>query len=62
MKLSKEFKIGLFVIVVITVSFFLINYLRGKDIFDKEIEISARYSDVEGLVSSAPVYLSLIHI
>ena len=57
MKLSKEFKIGLFVVTVLTASFFLINYLRGKDIFNNEIEISARYADVEGLVSSAPVYI-----
>ena len=57
MKVSKEFKIGLFVIVVITASFFLINYLRGKDIFNREIEICARYSDVEGLVASAPVFI-----
>jgi phospholipid/cholesterol/gamma-HCH transport system substrate-binding protein len=57
MKITKEFKIGLFVIVVITASFFLINYLRGKDIFNKEIEICARYTDVEGLVASAPVYI-----
>lgn len=57
MKASKELKIGVFVIVVLTASFFLINYLRGKDIFNKEIEISSRYSDVEGLVASAPVYI-----
>ncbi len=57
MKFSKEFKIGLFVVTVLTASFFLINYLRGKDLFNKEIEISARYSDVEGLVPSAPVYV-----
>ena len=57
MKFSKEYKIGLFVVVVITASFFLINYLRGEDIFNREFEISARYSDVEGLVASAPVYI-----
>ena len=57
MKFSKEFKIGVFVVTVLTASFFLINYLRGKDIFNKEIVISARYTDVEGLVSSAPVYI-----
>lgn len=57
MKFTKEFKIGLFVVTVLTASFFLINYLRGKDIFNKEIVISARYPDVEGLVSSAPVYI-----
>ena len=57
MKFSKELKIGVFVVTVLTASFFLINYLRGKDIYNKEIEISARYADVEGLVSSAPVYI-----
>lgn len=57
MKFTKEFKIGVFVVTVLAASFFLINYLRGKDIFNREIEISARYSDVEGLVSSAPVYI-----
>ena len=57
MKVSKELKIGVFVIVVLTASFFLINYLRGKDIFNNEIEISSRYADVEGLVASAPVYI-----
>lgn len=57
MKYSKEFKIGLFVVCVLTVSFFLINYLRGEDIFNREIEVSSRYADVEGLVASAPVYI-----
>lgn len=57
MKVSKEFKIGLFAISVLIVSFFMINYLRGKDIFNKEIELVARYDDVEGLVSSAPVFI-----
>lgn len=57
MKISKEFKIGVFVVVVLTASFFLINYLRGKDIFNKEIEISSRYEQLDGLVPSAPVYI-----
>ena len=57
MKFSKEFKIGVFVVVVMTASFFVINYLRGKDIFNKEIEIFSQYYNVEGLVESAPVYI-----
>ncbi len=57
MKISKEFKIGLFVVAVLTVSFFLINYLRGKDIFNNEIEIKSRFENVEGLVPSAPVFI-----
>ena len=57
MKYSKEFKIGVFVVVVLTASFFVINYLRGKDIFNKEIEIVSEYSNLEGLVESAPVFI-----
>ena len=57
MKLSKEFKIGFFAVTVIVASFFIINYLRGEDIFNREIEITLRYQNVEGLVPSAPVYI-----
>ena len=57
MKYSKEIKIGVFVLVVMVASFFLINYLRGEDIFNREIEVSARYESLEGLVASAPVYI-----
>ena len=57
MKVSKELKIGLFVIIVLTASFFLINYLRGEDILDREIELKGNYEDIRGLVASAPVYI-----
>ena len=57
MKYSKEFKIGLFVVTVLVASFFVINYLRGKDIFNQEIEIVSYYENAEGLVESAPVFI-----
>ena len=57
MKASKVLKIGLFVIIVLTASFFLINYLRGEDILDREIELKGNYEDIRGLVASAPVYI-----
>ena len=57
MKYSKEFKIGLFVVTVLTASFFVINYLRGQDIFNQEIEIVSHYDNVEGLVETAPVFI-----
>ena len=55
--MSKELKIGVFVVTVLVASFFLINYLRGEDIFNKEMEVTSRYDTVEGLVASAPVYI-----
>ena len=57
MKFSKELKIGVFVVTVLVASFFLINYLRGEDIFNNEIELVSRDDNVEGLVASAPVYI-----
>ncbi len=57
MNYSKELKIGIFVIVVLVASFFLINYLRGEDIMNREIELVSRYENVEGLVASAPVFI-----
>ena len=47
---GKEYKIGIFVLAVLLVSFFVINFLRGKDIFNREMTIVSSYNDVEGLV------------
>lgn len=55
--MSKELKIGIFTVSILIVSFFLINYLRGEDIFNREIELSSRFENVEGLVPSAPVFI-----
>lgn len=55
--MTKEFKIGAFAVTILIISFFLINYLRGKDIFNREIEVVSRYDNIEGLVASAPVYI-----
>jgi len=55
--MKKELKIGVFVVAVGVVSFFVLNYLRGKDIFNKEYELTAMYENAEGLVASAPVYI-----
>lgn len=57
MKMSKELKIGSFAVMVFVLSFFVINFLRGEDIFNREIELTASYDNVKGLVPSAPVYI-----
>lgn len=55
--MKKELKIGIFAVSVIVASFFVLNYLRGKDIFNREIEVKAQYDNVQGLVASAPVFI-----
>lgn len=57
MKQRREFRIGIFVLAVLVISFFVINFLRGKDIFGKEMTIVSSYDNVEGLVQSDPVYI-----
>jgi phospholipid/cholesterol/gamma-HCH transport system substrate-binding protein len=57
MKFKKELKIGVFVVAVLIASFFVINYLRGKDIFNREIEVVSYFDTVDGLAESAPVYI-----
>ena len=57
MKHTKELKIGIFVVVILIASFFMINYLRGEDIFNGEYKVTGKYENVEGLVASAPVYI-----
>ncbi len=58
MKISRETRIGIFVVSVLIASFCVLNYLRGEDIFGKEMDIHSHYSNVEGLVASDPVYIS----
>lgn len=55
MKISKELKIGIFVVLVLVMSFFVINFLRQKDLFNRDLDVSARFPDVQGLTVSAPV-------
>lgn len=55
MKFKKELKIGVFVVVVLVASFFVINYLRGRDIFNREVELVSYFESVDGLAESAPV-------
>lgn len=55
MKFKKELKIGIFVVVVAVASFFVINYLRGRDIFNREIDVVSYFETVDGLAESAPV-------
>lgn len=55
--MNKELKIGLFAVLILVISFFLINFLRGEDILNREIDVQASFADVQGLVPSAPVFV-----
>lgn len=55
MKISKELKIGIFVVLVLVMSFLVINFLRQKDLFNRDLDVKARFANIQGLSVSAPV-------
>lgn len=54
--MKKEIKIGILALTTLVASFFVINFLRGRDIFNREMELVGYFDDVDGLVASAPAY------
>ncbi|MDR0385693.1 MAG: MlaD family protein [Prevotellaceae bacterium] len=55
MRLSKELKIGIYFAVTLIALVWGINFLKGKDIFNKIHKFYAVYEDVEGLQTTAQV-------
>lgn len=58
MKLSKEFKVGLFMVVAITLLYFGFNFLRGIDFFSSTNKYYAIYQNVDKLTESNQVFLN----
>ena len=56
-KLNKTQLIGLFVVITLTALYFVINYLKGEDIFKKRITYYAVFENVEGLTPTSPIYI-----
>ncbi len=62
MKLNREFKIGLLAAAAIFLFIWGLNFLKGKDIFSRQITFYAIYDDVTGLIESNPVSLNGVNI
>ncbi len=58
MKLSKEFKVGLFMVSGITLLYLGFNYLKGVDFFSSNDKYYAIYSNVDGLNVSNPILIN----
>lgn len=54
-KITKEFKIGIWVVIVIALTFFGVNYLKGINIFNPTNYYYLRFSHINGLVETNPV-------
>ena len=58
MKISKEVKTGILVLLGITLFVFGFNYLKGQNLLDSSRVFYTTYNNVEGLVSSTPVTIN----
>jgi len=58
MKLSREFKVGLFMVVTITLLYFGFNFLKGIDFFSSSKKYYAVYENVDKLTESNQIFLN----
>lgn len=56
-RLSRVQAIGLFVLLTLIVTFAVINFLRGEDIFNRSTTYYAKFDNVDGLAVTGPVYV-----
>jgi len=58
MKIGREIRIGVFGIVVITLFIISVNYLKGKDLFNRSRTFYAIYDATSGIQDAAPVTIN----
>ncbi|WP_396600935.1 MlaD family protein [Algibacter sp. R77976] len=58
MKITKEVKTGVLVLLGIILLYYGFNYLKGKDLFNSSLTFYTEYENVEGLVPSTPVTIN----
>lgn len=58
MKLTKEIKTGIVVVVAVAITVYGFNFLKGRDIFSTNIDLYAVYDDVNGLTSNNTVMIN----
>jgi len=62
MKINNETKIGVLAVVGIALLVIGFNFLKGKNLFKKDTNIYAVYTDVQGLTKSNPVVINGLQI
>ena len=62
MKISREAKTGILVLLGVTLLYYGFNYLKGRDIFNSSQILYTEYDNVEGLVSSTPVTINGLNV
>ncbi|HWY98846.1 MAG TPA: MlaD family protein [Bacteroidia bacterium] len=62
MKIKKEVKTGIIVVVALSMLIYGLNFLKGINIFSHSNKLYAVYSNVEGLLPSNPVLINGFHV
>jgi len=62
MKISKEFKIGAFAVIMIAALYWGINYLKGKNFFSRDIVYYAIFEQTGDLSNSSPVLIKGVRV
>ena len=58
MKVSKEVRVGIIVVVSVALFIYGYNFLKGNDLFSRQTTLYGVYNNIGGLVESAPVTLN----
>lgn len=58
MKLSKEVKAGLVVVVAVALLVYGFNFLKGRDIFSTSLDLYAKYQRIDGLTANNTVQIN----
>lgn len=62
MKISKELKTGFLAILALLLFIFGYSFLKGKNIFDKNLTFYAKYDNVYGLTSASMIYINGLEV
>jgi len=62
LKIAREYKIGLSFIVALVLFIWGFNYLKGKDVFNRESRYHVVYESVTGLAKSSPVFINGLRV
>ncbi len=60
--MKREFKIGLFAVLVLAGLYWGINFLKGRDIFRRNMDYYAWYDNVSGIQLSSPVVIKGVKV
>lgn len=57
MKIRKEVKIGIFTVMILALLYWGVNFLKGRDLFNRSLTYYAYYDNVSGIQISSPIII-----